>query len=317
MNKCIFFLFFIWEIISAATSPLISSIGYSCRSGEVKLVLGSSSTYDFSTPYTSTFSSSSISLALSMVDYYQSFDSSYKVYYHLYENTPSLSNSSHAIFRVYIGYLSLTSRAKVKYLACPTSILSQNFNIIVFQVYPGVLNSGVEINYTVTTSLNTDSSYSYAIWMSGMQASKNSSSAYYHIYNSLYSSPYRIRVYNYASTPITIDALRVTLVFIHNSVATISDGSGSYSILYMVNFYSHSTSTTTNSLKRGNSWLDAHIICGFWDLYFTNLLYEYSMTFCSNALLFLSSLTGAPGYEFATHCFIAASRVCPNNYPYY
>lgn len=121
------------EVFSASTSPLLSKLGGSFRTGDASIDIGAQSTYDFNIPYSSSFSSSNVTLVLLMYDYNQSFPSetTYQISYRLLENVPSRSNSTHAVFRVVLGYVQLTSRAKVRYLACPTSLFSKNFNMIV------------------------------------------------------------------------------------------------------------------------------------------------------------------------------------------
>lgn len=103
-----------------------------------------------------------------MVEYDQALDSSHKIFYNLFENTPSPSNSTHAAFRVELGLYLLTSLAKVKYLACPTSILSSDFNIIVSQIYPGTISANNNYFYTLSSPLSTASTYTWPLWMSGI-----------------------------------------------------------------------------------------------------------------------------------------------------
>ena len=131
MRKMIIFLLSLSIAAATSTSPFVSSLGDAFRSGEVAVSIGNQATYDFQAPYPSALGSNSITLALSMVDYNQSFDNTNKMFFHLRENTPSASNSTHAVFRVELGLYYLTSKASVKYLACLTSVLSQNFNIMV------------------------------------------------------------------------------------------------------------------------------------------------------------------------------------------
>lgn len=132
MTQILIFMLYILEVLTASTSPLLSKFGYSFRSGEGTVNIGSQSPiYDLTLPYTSVFSNNSIGLALSMVSYNQSFDSTFKIHYRLLENTPTPSNKTHAVFRVELGLYLLTSRARVRYLAYFTSILSPNFNILI------------------------------------------------------------------------------------------------------------------------------------------------------------------------------------------
>lgn len=65
-----------------------------------------------------------MTLALSMVGYNQTLDETFKIFFFLYENNPTPSNKTHAVFRVDTNLNSLTSQAKVRYLACPTDNLS-------------------------------------------------------------------------------------------------------------------------------------------------------------------------------------------------
>lgn len=138
-----FFFLCLWETVSVSTPSLVSNFGEDAfRSGEASVVLGSQPLYGFAVPFGFPLSSSSIRLALSMVDYNQLMDATnnYKVFFHLLEDTPSASNASIAVFRVELNLYLLTSLAKIKYLACPTSILSQNFNILVSNISPGTIS---------------------------------------------------------------------------------------------------------------------------------------------------------------------------------
>lgn len=117
----------IHRTVSITNPPIASSLGDNFRSGEASMVLSSSNSYNLEVPYAYALSSNSVGLALSMIDYSQTFDASNTIHYYLYENTPSASNSTHAVFQIYLGYLSLTTRVKVKYLACPTALFSNNF----------------------------------------------------------------------------------------------------------------------------------------------------------------------------------------------
>lgn len=142
MIKQLIFLLQALGTLCAFASPLLSNFpANTFSSGEMVVVIGSQLTYDFQVPFTSTLPSTPVALALSMEDYHQVFDSSHKIFYHLLENTPSASSSTSAVFRVELGLYFLTSRAKVKYLACPSSILSDNFNLIVTQINPGNLSA--------------------------------------------------------------------------------------------------------------------------------------------------------------------------------
>lgn len=162
-----------WQALPLTTSPLVSNLGEDTfRSGEVQVVIGSQSQHDIEAPYVSPLSGSPAALALSMIQYSQVFDATNKIHYYLYENTPSLSNSTTAVFRVELWLYSFTSLARIKYLACPASILSQNFNIVINQFNPGTLQPCCTppntYDHTVTTPLNAATGYAYALWLSGM-----------------------------------------------------------------------------------------------------------------------------------------------------
>lgn len=156
MNKVILILVCTWEALSASTSPLISSVGDSFKSVEVTIsISGGNANYDVNLPFSSAFSSNSIGLVLSMINYNQSFNGGYCIQYFLYENTPSQSTSTYVSFRVFLGLSSYTSSVRVKYCACPTSILSPSFNILPFEVSPGSMSPNSFFYYTFSTSINT------------------------------------------------------------------------------------------------------------------------------------------------------------------
>lgn len=114
---------------TSTTSSIFSTFPGSFRTGEVTPSITTSNSYDLEVPFSSPHAASPIGLALSMIDYSQDVDASTPIYYGLYENTPSGSNSTHVVFQVYLGYPLNTHRAKVRYLTCPTSLFSNNFRI--------------------------------------------------------------------------------------------------------------------------------------------------------------------------------------------
>jgi hypothetical protein len=73
----------------------------------------------------------------------------------LLEDFLSPSDNTQAVFRVYIPHSGLMTRLKVKYLLCPTSILSSNFNILVNQYNSGTITAESFIDYPVSDTLNT------------------------------------------------------------------------------------------------------------------------------------------------------------------
>lgn len=140
MIKLIFFLLCLWEVLCASTSPLSSNFGEAFRSGEVTISLIGQESYDISAPLSTALSPGTVSLVLSMKDYYQSLDSIKRISYQLIENSPSSSTNTLAVFRLILGFPSLTSLANVKYLTYLTSILSDNFQILVEHITPGTLS---------------------------------------------------------------------------------------------------------------------------------------------------------------------------------
>lgn len=116
MTWLITFILFFVEALSASTSPLTSNFGDAFRTGEVTISLGAQDTYDLSPTFSSALSSTAVGVALSLVDYNQTFDTTYKIFYNLYENTPSASNATNAVFRLYLGFYSITSSARVRFL---------------------------------------------------------------------------------------------------------------------------------------------------------------------------------------------------------
>lgn len=130
-----FLLCFLGAFCATKSSPLISKLGNSFRSGEVTATLNNSTNdYDLTASYLTALPSGSVSVILSMQEYWQTFAIDKKIFYNLLENTPSSSTNTNAFFRLTLGYPSLTSKARVRYLAYLTSILSENFNIMVYNI---------------------------------------------------------------------------------------------------------------------------------------------------------------------------------------
>jgi hypothetical protein len=135
----VFYWAIILEINAASTSPIVSLFGDNFRSGEVTVSIGTDQYYVYQIPYSSSLPSEAISTALSVVDYKQTFSTNNRIMFEVIENTPSMSNSTHNIFTVYIGFTANTVKTKVKYLACLTSQISSNFRILSTKYYPGAV----------------------------------------------------------------------------------------------------------------------------------------------------------------------------------
>lgn len=171
------------------------------------------------------------------MDYNQTFDSSYKINFLLYEDTPTSSNATHAVYRAELGLYSLTSSAKVRYLACSTSIFSDTFNIIVTTMNPGTLQvpptAGYNYSFTLSTSLSLSGGFDYMIWLSSIQAWKTSSVNVHSFVVNFQNNPNRIEIANSGSTPMYFGTIKISLIFVGNT-STISGTY--YKLPYTKNF---------------------------------------------------------------------------------
>lgn len=134
MKIWIVFLLSLWTqtVAAASSSPLLSNLGDCFRTGEASLSLISQVVSDFNAPFASAIPGSPpITLALSLVEYDQTINASNTVQFQLLENTPTPSTTTQAIFRVNLQYYLQVSLFKVRFLGCPTAVLSQDFSIIV------------------------------------------------------------------------------------------------------------------------------------------------------------------------------------------
>ena len=106
IQSWLFSLLLAWVGFAASTSPLRSKLGDSFRTGVVTLdIIDTETTYDFDVPYSTPLSRDPVTLALSLQDYNQTFSDSYNaISYRLLEDIPSPSNSTHAVFRVELGF---------------------------------------------------------------------------------------------------------------------------------------------------------------------------------------------------------------------
>jgi hypothetical protein len=140
---------------------------------------------NFTMPFSSALSSNSIKLALSLVDQHIEFYSSTstELWYHLYENYPTASNSTTAVFRAFFWAPATNIRAKIRYLACPVEILSSNFQILFYTLGSG--NYGgtnpTQYNATVVESLNITGSYGYSIHISSFDIMKSVAGSNYYV----------------------------------------------------------------------------------------------------------------------------------------
>lgn len=288
MIQLIFSAVWVLAVLGATTSPLVSKLGEDTfRSAEVTVAVGNYSQYDFEVPFTIPFQSSSVSLALSMVDYSQTFNSSFKIFFLLQEDTPTSSNATHAVFRAEIGLYSLTSRAKVKYLGCLTSKLSQNFNMVTSHLSLTSLPGDGYYYHTLSTPLNKTNGYSFAIWLSGIEAWKSSAGNQFYIYSD-FTSANQIMLWNYLSSRMYFGSIGVTLIFMNTVASTIS---GTYKLPYYKQFTN--TNTFPYSLSSFSSWWDTtNIICGIRLMYFSSNFYEYTFLHEGNKVNLQTTLSG-------------------------
>jgi hypothetical protein len=134
-------------------------------------------------PFSSALSSSNIKLALSLVDQHIEFRPTNELWYRLSENSPTVSNSTTAVFRV-TNFGPVTNiRAKIKYLACPVEILSSNFQILIYGLGVGDFGgtNPTQYNATVAESLNITGSYGYSIYICSLDIKKYVAGSNYNV----------------------------------------------------------------------------------------------------------------------------------------
>jgi hypothetical protein len=197
------------------------------------------SNYDYAIPYSYIFSESSIALALSLIDYNQVFDSSNRTYYYLYDNVPTPSNNTHAVFRVFIGYPASTSRAKVRYLASMTSLFSDNFRIVTVSFSPGALAPYGFFKYNLTQTFNL-TTYDCIAIMSGVDASRFNGTSYYYYITFAY-WPAMIYV-DAGLSSMNYTNLQVTIIFVNPQVTD-----ATYRIPFLAP-YGSNTGTTNSKI---------------------------------------------------------------------
>lgn len=228
------------QVMAVTIAPIVSTFGDNFRSGETTVSLSSSvSNYDYAIPYSYIFSESSIALALSLIDYNQVFDSSNRTYYYLYDNVPTPSNNTHAVFRVFIGYPASTSRAKVRYLASMTSLFSDNFRIVTVSFSPGVMAPNSYFKYNLTQTYNL-TSFDSVTFMSGVDATRYNGTSYYYYITFGYWPPLimiaaGLSYMNYTN-------LQVTLIYVNPQVTDVT-----YRIPFLAP-YGSNTGTTNSKI---------------------------------------------------------------------
>lgn len=275
-------LLIIWAMIgiwfaNALTFPpkTASAFMNSFRSGEASIPIAGLSNLEVPY-YTALTGGGSVGLALSLIDYRQYFDSTTKIWFLLIENTPTSSNSTHAVFQCQFGYPAQITRIRVKYLVCPTSLFNSNFEISTTVVNPpSPLGASANYAVTVNPSLASGSPYTVAVWFSGaigIQASGVNMFLQVYFYNT---PSNRVKVLNQATATMNIDQVRITLVFLSDSLAT----NGTY--LFPLNKYLQFTSTTySESVNTAlPSWMDtSNVICGLYRIFIHYNYYDYTIS---------------------------------------
>lgn len=225
MNLIILLLYF-WvstgPALAATTPPISSLFGDNFRTGEATApLLSTTSTYDFEVPYASSLGSSSIKLGLSMVEYRQIDIASFQfIVYDLKDNIPIQSNSTHANFQVYISSPpSRTTRVKVRYMACPTFLLSSNFQMYTRVLALGTLTTSYTSgSYSFGATLNTTGSYGQTIWITSIYAAPNFQ------LSAGFSPTMLLITYRYVVN------LKLTIIFVNGIIASASG----YTLYYFV-----------------------------------------------------------------------------------
>lgn len=121
------------------------------------------------------------------------------LFWEILTDYPSASNSTHTLFRVWINYVSqVATKARMKYLACPSSLTSNNLRFWGVHFTPNSnLGGGLAscYSYTYAVPINTTNSYTYSLWISAIKATRPSSADPF-IINSDFSIPDQFSVCN-------------------------------------------------------------------------------------------------------------------------
>ena len=133
-----------------------------------------------------------------------------------------------------------------------------------------------------------------------------------HIQVYFYAPPNTVRVFCPGPGGATVDQVRISLIFLSDSLAS----NGTY--LFPYNKYIFTASITySESVNTLASWIEtSNIICGLYKVIITGSQYDYSISQDGTVIL----TTGFSGYMPAwgrVYCFVAATKRCPTNYPYY
>lgn len=233
------------------------------------------------------------------------------IYYSIFENIPSSSNNTHAVFRVYIDSPTNTLRCKIKYLLCLTSIISTNFNILGNTFSPTVtINAGSSIDYPFSNPLNTVGSWSYAIWYSGLNAYKSISTAF-SLWIDFYTNSNRITI-GVDVDSVVVSWFKFTLIFFNTQANSVSG----YSLIYLKQF-TPSTPSFSSSMASSGCWFDTtNILCGVNKFYFTSSAYDYTISL-SDRMAYASSAMSYSTYWADIRCIVIVYKACPLAYSYY
>jgi hypothetical protein len=211
----------LWTTVeSTTTSPVSSSIGSEFRVELLTVpVNGSSYGWNFSRPFSSPLSSSPVSMAISLHEYYLTLNNSKEFSYFVTANSPSGSNTTYAHFSISISLRANTASAKIKYLACPTSLLSPNFQIIYISKYVAswINNSpySPSISSNISVSLNTTGNFKTPLWISSINGYKNSTNESIYVVAS-FDGVNMIQVQNPLSSLLFLYNVGVTMVFVND-----------------------------------------------------------------------------------------------------
>lgn len=260
----------------------------------------------FAMPFSSALSSNNIKLALSLVDQHIEFysTSSTELWYSLYDNYPTASNSTTAVFRVYFWAPAINIRAKIRYLACPVEILSSNFQILFYTIgigYYGGTNP-TQYNTTISESLNTTGSYGYSIYIRSFDIRKSEAGSNYHLEVG-FNPPNQL--YAYSTTVMYSWQIDINLLFYNSAVSQVSG----YNLLFPTSYYLYGSGSWVFSSFY--SYIDnTNTICGLKTINFLSNYLNSILTISGKVISYQSSMSFS-NYWGQGHCLVVISKICP------
>lgn len=169
------------------------------------------------------------------------------------------------------------------------------------------------VEYDVNAPFNRSGSSSFAIWMSGIEASKNSTGRLFYLYVSFQAEYNKTQVWIWNNGPnaMFFGGVRVTLILANQAATAISSS-------YELPFYQHFLNSFEfpYPLAKYNSWFDSSsIICSIYFLKFTENYYQYATSLFGNKVNYQSFFL--PTSLSYSECLVAAGKMCPQTHPYF